>query len=105
MAQATSIVAELLLRLARSTAARRIALAAVLPFVGVVAAFGIAPDTVTEKITLQSVIEDVALAATPTAGSGDEAYTREERIRRGDTIASVLARLRVEDQDAIRFMR
>jgi murein DD-endopeptidase MepM/ murein hydrolase activator NlpD len=105
MAQATSIVAELLLRLARSTAARRIALAAVLPFVGVVAAFGIAPDTVTEKLTLQSVVEDVSLAATPSGSGSEEAYTREERIRRGDTIASVLARLRVEDQDAIRFMR
>ena len=92
MAQANSIVAEMLVRLARSTTARRVALAAVLPFVGVVAAFGIAPDTVTEKITLQSVVEDVALAAPPSTAGTEGAYTRDERIRRGDTVASVLAR-------------
>ena len=63
MHQANSIVPEKLLRLARSTAVRRAVLAAVLPFVGVVAAFGIAPDTVTEKVTVKSVIEEVALAA------------------------------------------
>ena len=104
MDQAKLIVPEKLLRLARSTAVRRAVLAAILPFVGVVAAFGIAPDTVTEKVTVQNVVEQVSLAAAPAAMS-DEAYTREERIQRGDTIASVLARLRVEDQGAIRFMR
>ena len=105
MDQANPIVPEKLLRLARSTAVRRAVLAAILPFVGVVTAFGIAPDTVTEKVTVQSVVEEVALPAAPAAAATDEAYTREERIHRGDTIASVLARLRVEDQDAIRFMR
>ena len=105
MDQANLIVPEKLLRLARSKAVRRAVLAAILPFVGVVAAFGIAPDTVTEKVSVQSVIEDVALPAAPSATPSDEAYTREERIQRGDTIASVLARLRVEDQQAVRFMR
>jgi murein DD-endopeptidase MepM/ murein hydrolase activator NlpD len=105
MDQANPIVPEKLLRLVRSTAVRRTLLAAVLPFFGVVAAFGIAPDTVTEKIAVKSVVEEVSLAAAPSAPAGEEAYTREERIYRGDTIASVLSRLRVEDQDAIRFMR
>jgi murein DD-endopeptidase MepM/ murein hydrolase activator NlpD len=105
MDQANPIVPEKLLRLARSTAVRRGVLAAILPFIGVVAAFGIAPDTVTEKVTVQSVIEQVVLPVAPAADTADEAYTREERVQRGDTIASVLARLRVEDQSAIRFMR
>jgi murein DD-endopeptidase MepM/ murein hydrolase activator NlpD len=104
MHQANPIVLETLLRLTRSRAVRRAALAAVLPFVGVVAAFGIAPDTVTERVVVAPVVEAVAL--TPVAGStGDETYWREERIQRSDTFASLLARLRVEDADAVRFLR
>ncbi|HYC47552.1 MAG TPA: peptidoglycan DD-metalloendopeptidase family protein [Burkholderiales bacterium] len=83
---------------------RRAVLAAVLPFVGVVAAFGIAPDTVTEKVVVAPVVETVAL--TPVATSpAEQTYWREERIQRGDTIASLLARLRIEDSDAVRFLR
>ena len=104
MHQGNSIVPEKLLRLARSSALRRGILAAILPFVGVVAAFGIAPDTVTEKVVIAPVIEHVALAPV-NASTAEETYWREERIQRGDTIASVLARLRVEDADAIRFLR
>ena len=65
MHQANPIVPEKLARLARSPAVRRAVLAAVLPFVGVVAAFGIAPDTVTEKVTVTSVVEQIALSAAP----------------------------------------
>lgn len=104
MPQANPIVLETLLRLTRSTAVRRGVLAAILPFVGVVAAFGIAPDTVTEKVVVAPVVETVRLA--PIAGStGDETYWREERIQRSDTFANLLARLRVEDADAVRFLR
>src|SRR5687767_10344354 len=104
MPQGNSIVLETLLRLTRSTAVRRGLLAAVLPFVGVVAAFGIAPDTVTERVVVAPVVETVTLS--PVAGStGDETYWREERIQRSDTFASLLARLRVEDADALRFLR
>jgi cell envelope opacity-associated protein A len=80
-------------------------LAAVLPFVGVVAAFGIAPDTVTEKIELTRVIEEVTLAHVPAAPVAEETYWREERIQRGDTFASLLARLKIEDAAAVRFLR
>ena len=105
MPQANPIVLEKLSRLARSKGVRRAVLAAVLPFVGVVAAFGIAPDTVTDKVAVSSIVEEVTLAPTSSSAADEEAYTREERIQRGDTIASVLSRLRVEDHDAIRFMR
>src|SRR5688572_9201491 len=104
MLQANPIVLETLARLTRSATVRRAALAAVLPFVGVVAAFGIAPDTVTEKVVVAPVVETVALAPTG-ASAGDETYWREERIQRSDTFASVLARLRIEDADALRFLR
>jgi murein DD-endopeptidase MepM/ murein hydrolase activator NlpD len=104
MPQENPIVLETLLRLSRSSAVRRGLLAAILPFIGVVAAFGIAPDTITEKVVAAPVIETVALApiSAPTA---EETYWREERIQRSDTFASLLSRLRIEDADAVRFLR
>ena len=80
MRQASPIVLQKLLPLARNRALRRGVLAAVLPFVGVVAAFGIAPNTITEKIELTRVIEEVTLAQAPAAPVAEETYWREERI-------------------------
>ena len=48
----------------------RAAVAIVLPFVGVVAAFGIAPDTVTEPVKQKPVVLELAL---PTASAGKAA--------------------------------
>lgn len=105
MPQDNSIVTEKLLRLARSRGLRRGVLAAVLPFVGVVAAFGIAPGTVTERLVVTPVIEQVTLAPVSASGSAEQTYWREERIQRGDTMAGILARLHVEDAAAVRFLR
>ena len=106
MQQAKSaILAQNLPRLARNNKLRRLLLASVLPFIGVVAAFGIAPGTVTEKMVVSKVTEEVALPQLPAGGNPDEAYWREERIQRGDTIASVLARLQVDDPDAVQALR
>ena len=105
MPQATPIVPEKLLRLVRSSGFRRGIVAAILPFVGVVAAFGIAPETVTENVVVTPMVEQVALTPVSAAGTSEHSYWREERIQRGDTIASILARLRVEDAEAVRFLR
>ena len=104
MPQDVPILLESLLRLTRSATGRRAALAAILPFVGVVAAFGIAPDTVTEKVQATPVVEIVTLAPL-SAPTTDETYWREERVQRSDTFASLLSRLRIEDADAVRFLR
>jgi murein DD-endopeptidase MepM/ murein hydrolase activator NlpD len=78
---------------------------AALPFFGVVAAFGIAPDTVPEPIELQHVIEDIALPSGPSNDTDELArFWREERIQRGDTVASVLARLNVNDPAAVAYL-
>jgi murein DD-endopeptidase MepM/ murein hydrolase activator NlpD len=104
MHQGSSILSEKLTRLARSSGLRRAVVAAILPFVGVVAAFGIAPDTVTEKVELTRVLEHVTL---PTAlgSTADDTYWLEERIQRGDTFAGLLTRLGVEDANAVDFLR
>lgn len=78
---------------------------AALPFFGVVAAFGIAPDTVPEPIELQHVVEDIALPSGPSTGTDELArFWREERIQRGDTVAAVLARLNVNDPAAVAYL-
>ena len=101
----SAILAQNLLRLAHNNKISRLVLAAILPFVGVLAAFGIAPGTVTEKPVVSKVIEEVALPHLPAGGNRDEAYWQEERLQRGDTIASVLARLQVDDPDAVQTLR
>ena len=79
---------------------------AVLPLLGVVAAFGIAPDTATETVVLHRVIRDMPLALPMDTRAEESAqYWREERIQRGDTIGSLLARLQVTDPEAIAYLR
>ena len=78
---------------------------AALPFFGVVAAFGIAPDTIPEPIELQHVVEDIALTSEPSTRTDEVSrFWREERIQRGDTVASVLARLNVNDPAAVAYL-
>ena len=84
---------------------RRLVLAATLPFVGVVAAFGVAPHTTTETIVVEKVIEHVALPQIELHATPEEGYWHEGRIQRGDTIASVLARLNVDDPEALQALR
>jgi murein DD-endopeptidase MepM/ murein hydrolase activator NlpD len=85
---------------------RSIAFLAAIPLLGVVAAFGIAPDTSTEHVTLQQVIEDIPLSvASTTEGGNATQYWREERIQRGDTIGSLLSRLQVDDLEAAVYLR
>lgn len=80
----------------RSSTLRRLSLALILPFFGIVAAFGIAPDTVTDKIERTTVVEPVTLQATPATDPQKETYWQETRIERGDTVASILQRLQVD---------
>ncbi len=72
--------------------------------IGVVAAFGLAPDTTLDTVPQQRFARDLALPAI-TLPVADEAYWQEERVRRGDTVGSVLARVSVEDSAAQHFLR
>lgn len=106
MAQAQiAIVAQNLLRLAQTPVVRRVTLALLLPFAGIVAAFGIAPDTITEELTRRTVVEQVSLQPAVVVHGQDEAYVREEAVRRGETLPSLLARLEVDDADGIAWLR
>jgi len=106
MQQAESaILAQNILRLVQNGKLRRLVLAAILPFAGVMVAFGIAPDTVTDPVVINRIVEDVQLPALQVVESGPQTFWHEERIQRGDTIGSLLARLGVEDANAVEFLR
>ncbi len=99
------ILAQKLARLIENSWLSRAALVLVLSFLGVVAAFGIAPGTITEPVPTTRVIEEVALPAFGADAAADADYWREERMQRGDTMTSLLSRLTVDDPEAERFLR
>jgi murein DD-endopeptidase MepM/ murein hydrolase activator NlpD len=67
-----------------------------LPLFGVVAAFGLAPDTNTLDVAPETITEAIAL---PTLSSTNNAnqFERESLIQPGDTLASALSRLKIDD--------
>ena len=83
----------------------RVIAAIVLSFAGVVAAFGIAPGTVTEQVPQSRVEQEIELSARRTGTGAEEGYWREERIQRSDTVPALLARLGADDPEALRMLR
>ena len=71
-----------------------------LPFLGMVAAFGTAPDTDYSFVPTRTVVESLALAPAEQSADSDEIFWREERFGRGDTVSDLLARLGVNDEEA-----
>ena len=76
-----------------------------IPLLGMAVAFGIAPATDPRPVELKTVIENLVLPQAAILNEGDSAFWREARIQRGDTIASLLNRLQVDDVAAVNFMR
>ncbi len=72
---------------------------AALPFMGVVAAFGIAPDTSTTTVTPETVVENVEIPQIQSIDNGSFDFWREERIGRGDTLQGLLSRLGVDGEE------
>ena len=101
------ILAQKLFDLVRKFPIRhRIAAALIaLPCFGVVAAFGIAPDTIVETVQVNNIVEELNLPALMPAADSSSTFTREERIQRGDTVASLLARLQIDDPEALQLLR
>jgi len=75
-----------------------------LPFFGMVAAFGTAPDTVYSFVPTRTVVESLAVAHPEQAADASQVFWREERFGRGDTISDLLARLGVNDEEARAFL-
>lgn len=96
--------------LAQSPAAkprlRWIALASAIPLLGVVGAFGIAPQTVTDNVSLEQVVEQIVLAPTTLEPPADsDRFWREQRVQRGDTLALLFSRLGIDDPEALAWLK
>ncbi len=93
------------MRITRTPLRKRIFLAlATLPFLGVVAAFGIAPDTATENLARETVVETLAPPTVESVDSGVFDFWREERIGRGETLPGLLQRLGVSPEERQTFL-
>ena len=77
---------------------------AVLGFAGV-AAFGITPDTALDTVAVRHVSRALPIPAIALSAAAEDHYWREERVQRGDTIGSLLARAAVDDPAAMEFLR
>jgi murein DD-endopeptidase MepM/ murein hydrolase activator NlpD len=75
-----------------------------LPLFGVVAAFGLAPDTNTLDITPQTISEAIALPALAATDDSNATFERESLIQSGDTLASALSRLKIDDLEIQRLL-
>lgn len=72
---------------------------------GMVAAFGTAPDTAEIAILRHSVVERLARPAGEVLDTSTDIFVREERIQRGDTVATLLSRLNIDDARAMAYLR
>jgi murein DD-endopeptidase MepM/ murein hydrolase activator NlpD len=80
------------------------AIALVVLTLGGVAAFGITPDTTLDTVPTATVLRQLPLPALVESADSAAPYWREERIERGDTIGSLLARADVDDPPALAFL-
>lgn len=78
---------------------------ALLSGLAMVAAFGTAPDTDTQSVPTTTVVERLGVVETALPTEEQIPYVREERIRQGDTVATVLNRLGANDDALIAFLR
>lgn len=74
------------------------------PLLGVVTAFGIMPQTTFNSSEQKTIVEEIALPVAAQAASNTATFWRNERIRRGDTVAELLRRLSVEDNAATSYL-
>ncbi|MDP1644612.1 MAG: peptidoglycan DD-metalloendopeptidase family protein [Thiobacillus sp.] len=74
-----------------------------LPLFGVVAAFGLAPDTNTLDVTPETITEAITLPALASAGRVGT-FERESVIQSGDTLANALSRLKIDDSEIQRLL-
>lgn len=102
-------VAILAQRLAKLLPVRQLAFGAVLlglPTLGIVTAFGIAPGSVVDTLEHSTLVVDVPLPElAPRETPSAQRFANQERVLRGDTVASVVARLGITDNAALAFLR
>ncbi|MDD5329584.1 MAG: M23 family metallopeptidase [Sulfuricella sp.] len=100
-----AILAQKLFPQERKLSLRWLIAASSVPLFGVVAAFGIAPETETRHIPLHTVIENLQLPSVSPTAESNSSFWHEERIQRGDSISALLDRLDVNDENIAGFLQ
>lgn len=86
--------------LKRKLPMRGLLAAALLPLFGMVTAYGIAPDTDTRDIPVQTLIQNLDLPKVATIeAQASQVFHHEERVLSGETLGALLTRLGVAQQD------
>ena len=83
---------------------RRLILLSSIPLFGVVAAFGIAPDTPLKDTPVQKVVLNLPILNISQTNDADITLWQQERIQRNDSVASLLSRLKINKQDKSKFL-
>lgn len=78
--------------------------ASCIPLFGIYAAFGIAPQTVTQEIAISTVVEELTLPESVHATLESTDYWQSDRVRRDDSFASLMKRLHISNDEAIKFL-
>lgn len=72
---------------------------------GMVAAFAVAPATEKTRVEIRTVLDRLPPPAVSLLEAANTRFRREDRVRRGDTIVSLLYRLGITERDALTFLR
>ncbi len=75
-----------------------------LPFLGMVTAFGTAPDTAFSFVPTRTVVESLDLGHFEQLSDTNQVFWREDRFQRGDTVSDLLSRLGVSTTEARAFL-
>lgn len=80
-----------------------------IPLFGIVAAFGIAPQTLPMSVPTIEVIEEIALPATSESAeqtaANNSPFWQADQIHRDDTLSTLLERINIRSPEAILFLR
>jgi len=82
--------------------------ASTIPLLGILTAFGIAPYTLPENVPVIAITQEIPMPEASEALPADAdtaSLWRLDQTQRGDTLASVLARLNIRNAEAIAYLR
>jgi murein DD-endopeptidase MepM/ murein hydrolase activator NlpD len=78
---------------------------AVVSLFSMVAAFGTAPNGEEATLHQRKFVESLIISPELVSPSREGLFVREERIRRGDTVAALLSRLGIQDEQAFAYLQ
>ena len=96
---------KLALNLERKLKLRWVLAISSLPLFGIYAAFGIAPQTLTNTAPTTMVVEEIILPVVEDATAYSQTFWYKEHVRSDDTLNNLLSRLNVRNRDDIDYIR